>query len=101
MNLSSYSRKFIATCALLSLSGCSTSLMTNPTSTSRNVASQYAEISEEFEGKDFFKEVEGKSFASLFGQHDVATFFKWSLENPIPLFERLRKEQPIYESRRS
>lgn len=62
----------------------------------RGIASKYAEISAEFEGKDYFKESKGFSFASLFGQHDVATFFNWSLKNPIPLFERLRKERPIY-----
>lgn len=62
----------------------------------RGLASKYAEISSEFEGKDFFEEADGFSFASLLGQHDVATFFSWSLKNPIPLFEKLRKEKPIY-----
>ena len=84
-------RKAIAVITLLSLTACST-----PTP-ERNVASKYVEIPAELEGKDFFKEMEGMSIATLFGQHDVFTFFKWSLENPIPLFEKLRSEKPIYE----
>lgn len=83
--------QLISTGCLLSVFGCSSPVV------KRDVASKYAEVSEEFVGKDFFKEAEGISMASLFGQHDVATFFKWSLQNPIPLFERLREKRPIYE----
>lgn len=68
----------------------------NESKIDRSMASKYAEISSEFEGKDFFEEADGFSVASFLGQHDVATFFSWSLKNPIPLFERLRREKPIY-----
>ncbi len=65
--------------------------------TKREVASKYSGTPEEFEGKDFFKEMGGFSIASFFGQHDVATFFEWTLKNPIALFEKLRVEKPILE----
>lgn len=76
------------------MNSCSTFVRTD---VDRSLASKYAEMSEQFEGKDFFKEIEGFSIASFFGQHDVATFFEWSLNNPIPLFEKLRSEKPILE----
>ncbi|MBY0415618.1 MAG: cytochrome P450 [Bdellovibrionales bacterium] len=90
------------TLVALALSGCSTRpdkeiVSLEKHEVNREIASKYAKISEEFEGKDYFKEAKSFSLAALLGQQDVATFFKWSLENPIPLFNRLRNEKPIYE----
>lgn len=85
-------KKIISTGLIVTLVSCSHTEVGN-----RGIASKYAQVSEEFIGKDYFKEESGFSIASLLGQHDVATFFKWSLKNPIPLFEKLRSERPIYE----
>lgn len=87
------SKKLILLSQLVLLAGCSNL----DHQADRTLASKYAEVSDEFLGRDYFDEADGFSFASLLGQHDVATFFKWSLQNPIPLFEKLRKEKPIYE----
>jgi cytochrome P450 len=87
-------------CTFILLSSCSTSQESGPLSNqndTRGIASQYAKVTDDFLGKDFFKELEGFSLASFFNQHDVATFFKWSLKNPIPFFELLRNEKPIFE----
>lgn len=52
----------------------------------------------EFEGKNFFEENKKFDKASLFGKHEIATFIKWVRENPIELYEALRKENPLFET---
>lgn len=83
-------KKTLIAILLITFIGCSLNA-------TREIASKYDGVPEDFEGKDFFKEMGGFSIASFFGQHDVATFFTWTLKNPITLFEKLREEKPILE----
>lgn len=87
---------------VLYFTSCATkNVLTNQSQSSdRNPASLY-EVPKEFEGKDFFKEHDkliNFTKEGVTGNHKISTFMKWVRNNPIELFELLRKNRPIFET---